>query len=184
MGGEFVVGGTLVIIDGSTNRIIDSINVTSSSIEDVAVNPNTDVVYVATSDGLVLVNGSTDTIATTVLPNLQLSDIAINPVTDTVYVTGFTFAATLNGIPPSITQWVYVLDGATNALITSISFGSPAHQSSEAYVTVDPVTDTVYVALPPDFGYAAINGATGTATVVSQSFETTGLTVNPSWACT
>jgi DNA-binding beta-propeller fold protein YncE len=180
VGGEFVSGGTLVVIDGSTNKIIDSINVTSSSIEDVAVNPNSDVVYVATSDGLVVVNGSTDAIATTVLPNLELDDIAVNPVTDTVYVTGFTFAASqFVGIPPSITQWVYVLDGATNALIASISFGSPAPQPTEAYVTVDPVTDTVYVSLPPTFGYAAINGATNTATVVSQSFYTTGLTVNP-----
>jgi DNA-binding beta-propeller fold protein YncE len=178
-------GGTLVVIDGSTNKIIDSINVISSpipglidSIADVAVDPNSNAVYVATSDGLVVVNGSTDAIATTVLPNLQLSDIAVNPVTDTVYVTGFTTVGYME-TSDIVTQWVYVLDGATNALITSISFGSPAHQPTEAYVTVDPVTDTVYVALPPDFGYAAINGETGTATVVSQSFETTGLTVDP-----
>ena len=172
-------GGTLVVIDGSTNKVIGSVNVTSYSITDVAVDPDSDDVYVATTDGLVVVDGSTDAIATTALPDIQLSDVAVDPVTDTVYVTGSASAGGATGVPPSVTQWVYVLDGTTDALKTSMSFGSPAHQPTEAYVTVDPATDTVYVFLPPTFGYAAIDGATGTATAVSQSFYTNGLTVNP-----
>jgi DNA-binding beta-propeller fold protein YncE len=114
---------------------------------EVAVDPTTDTVYVGNYNTVSVVDGATDAVTDTISP-LPLTSIfsaygqgaglAVDPVTDRIY------AASTNYTTSSVTGTVSVIDGATDAVIGSISL--PATTSGLA---VDPTTDTIYALLAP-----------------------------------
>jgi YVTN family beta-propeller protein len=104
--------GTLSVINGNTNTLVDTIRVGHLPI-DVAVNPKTNMVYVANyaSFDVSVINGSNDT----VVKNITLANgitggggptaIAVNPITNKVYVI----------MPHNNT--ISIIDGRTNTVL-------------------------------------------------------------------
>jgi YVTN family beta-propeller protein len=83
----------LVVINGGTNVIETKIPIGADS-SAVAVNPSTNKVYVAGSNGLLTIDGATNTVENTLAIG-QLNGVAINPTTDVLYVTKATGTVTV-----------------------------------------------------------------------------------------
>jgi large repetitive protein len=111
----------------------------------LAVDSVTDTIYLATTTGVVVINGATNSVTTTIGPAAPVYAIADDSATDTVYV------ATL----PSTGPEIEVINGATNTVTTTISL-----PSGSTGLAVDAATDTVYAAEPDQSQVSVINGAT------------------------
>jgi YVTN family beta-propeller protein len=122
----------------------------------VAVNPNTNRIYVVNrdSDNLTVIDGATNTVITTVAAGRRSIAIGVNPNTNRVYVANFN------------SDNVSVLDGATNTVIATVAVGS-----NPARVEVNPVTNRIYVGNFSSNDVSVIDGATNTviATVATGS---------------
>jgi len=82
--------GTLTIIDGSTNTMIDTFHLPGSysDTSSFAVNPNNHLVYIPNQGGqsVVVVDGRTDTVLTEVFIDAVPHSITVDPSTNLVYV--------------------------------------------------------------------------------------------------
>ncbi len=140
--------GTVTVVGGAGHAVEGSITVPGTPV-DLAVNPSTDTVYATTASGLTVIDGATNTVATTIAS--VGGDIAVDPVTNRVYV-----ATRLAGNAPGVA----VVDGATNSIIATIALpGTPGY----IRIAVDPAADTVY-ASTADGTLSAIDGATNAVT--------------------
>ena len=128
----------------------------------VAVDPASSAVYLGAATGpLTVVDGTTNTVTTTIgLPGPSRG-IAVDPVTDTIYVS---VAQTTTSQPA-----VDVIDGATNTVTDTIPL--PAG-SAPAGVAVDSSTDKVYVA---EEGTAAVAVIDGSSDMVTATVSTSGI---------
>ncbi len=119
--------GNLSVIDGSSGAVAD----VTVGIDpfDVAVNPNTNMVYV--SDPLArqvfAVDGSTGAVVASI-PVGEVYGIAVNPATNRIYAV---FSCSLA-----------VIDGSSNTVINSFSVSCPLPSND---VAVNLVTGTIYV---------------------------------------
>jgi YVTN family beta-propeller protein len=111
----------------------------------VAVNSNTNRIYVASQsgDGIYVVNGQTES----VVGNVPISGwppygVAVDPNTNRIYATG------ING------GSVSVIDGATNSVATTISVGNQPNA-----VAADPQTNRIYVTNQGSNTVSVIDGA-------------------------
>jgi YVTN family beta-propeller protein len=144
------------VIDGSTNSIIDIVNVQPGPItqtpiqapESIAVNPATNTIYATESSQFVMavIDGATDTVrgfigATGYFCAVGIG-MAVSPTTNRVYASEFQ-----NG--------VLVVDGSTNMAITTIPVGN-----EPCGVGVDPIFDMVYVANQGDNSVSVVDGST------------------------
>ena len=129
----------------------------------VAVNPNTNSVYVANgADGTVsVINGASNTVTATISVGGKPAcgdcrvNLAVNPNTNTVYV------AYPSGTGPGA---IYVINGATNQVINTISAVSGCASVTPRGIGVNPTTNTVFVFIQPCDTIAVINGATNQIT--------------------
>ena len=129
----------------------------------IAVNPLTQLVYIA-GNGVEVVNQKTNTPITTIsVGQNQLSGIAINPVTRRLYVTDFN-------------SGLYVLDLTTNSIVGQFPLPSAIG------VTYDPLTNRVYTLDNADNIWVN-DGTNGTAikeiTVPPQSAPGFTININP-----
>lgn len=122
---------------------------------DVAVNPATNKIYVATLSGISVIHGATNAVST--IPGSYTSFMAINPVTNRIYAT--TGSA------------VTVIDGASDTTITSL-----AVQGYTQDIAVNPVTNRIYVALWNAVG--VIDGTTNSLKTVAAGDGAQALAVN------
>jgi len=132
----------------------------------VAVNPTTNMVYVAddTISTLLVINGATNT-AAAIPAGGPLAGVAVNPTTNTIYaLNGGSQTSTLGGTvvtPGSIA----VINGATSAISATIALPALANR-----IAVNPGTNQIYVETESEIGngaaigVAVINGATNTIT--------------------
>jgi len=105
----------------------------------IAVNEETNRVYVGVTGGIVIINGETDQIITEiplyeVYNWTEVRAIAVNPQTNRVYV-----GVWLENIT--------VIDGATNLKVGEI----PEDLENAFSLAVDPLTNRVYVGFEPGF---------------------------------
>ena len=133
----------------------------------VAVDPNTDTVYVANnqSNTVSVIDGNTDSVTATIGVGSGPSAISLDPSTDTIYVSN------------SGGDTVSVIDGATNKVVGTITIGS-----QPGAIAVDPNTDTVYIV---GGWYSStcwvIDGATDTVTAtIGVGYNPEGVAVDPS----
>jgi large repetitive protein len=121
----------------------------------VAVDPDTDTVYFGnvSSYNLTVVNGSTNTVTSTIGLSAACTSIAVDPATDTLYVA----VAATTSTPPAVD----VIDGATNTVTGTIALSTGSKPNG---VAVDSSTDTVYVAESGAPAVAVIDGATNAVT--------------------
>ncbi len=120
---------------------------------------------------LTVINGATNTVASTVLQQNNLTALAVDETTNTVYASNAAQnLLTVIGEPvtptsPQGTQWM------TEASV--MVGGSPGP------VAVNPVTDMVYVGNTASDSVTVVNGATNAvATTIPLTAEPTGLAVN------
>jgi DNA-binding beta-propeller fold protein YncE len=166
------VSGTVYIIDGSTNTIVGTIAVANET-SAIAVDPSTNVVYVMSDSGLVIINGSTDQVVTTLPLSIYETyspAIAVDPVTNAVYV-----AATVKPQNSGPGDSLYVVSGATDTVVST-----PAGSAGDMFgVAVDPSTNTIYYSI--GYGLEVINGTTNTVSTTETGFHsgTFAVGVNP-----
>lgn len=117
----------------------------------VAVNPKTNLLYAAcqSPSSLKVIDGATNSVTATIPLNLNFfppEGIAVNPTTNRIYVDDYVHG-------------VWVLDGATNAIVTNILLPTGA-----AKIAVNPVTNMVYVGNSVDRTISVIDGNIGSPT--------------------
>jgi DNA-binding beta-propeller fold protein YncE len=95
----------------------------------IAVNEQTNRMYVGVEDGLVIIDGETDTMMEKILPDVEVVAIAVNPQTNRIYAAEYG-------------DEIFVIDGSTNQLIGVIPEG--IYQQYE--LAVNPITNLVYIA--------------------------------------
>src|SRR5438445_4013691 len=110
----YVADGTLgqiVVIDGSTNTIINKI---PESVSYMAVNPDTNKIYAVLYSSVSVIDGATDTIIGNINLGAIVDGIGINPNTNRIYVSDTGGLAFQN-------PHIAVIDGSTNSVITTIA---------------------------------------------------------------
>ncbi|HUB41312.1 MAG TPA: putative Ig domain-containing protein [Streptosporangiaceae bacterium] len=128
-----------------------------------AVNSATDTVYIGTqTTDLVVVNGATGAIITTLNLGAAPRGIAVDSTTNTVYVSVASSSGGPNGVD--------VINGATNTVTTTIT--EPDGVGPDG-LAVDSATDTIYETEQSAAAVAVIDGATSTiATTISTGTAT------------
>jgi len=136
----------------------------------VAVNPNTNEIYVASGNSntyygpyVTVIDGATNNAGTiTVGGTGYAAGIGLNPNTNQIYVaTGFG-------------DTVFVIDGSTNTYTTTINVGSSPYA-----VAVNPNTNQIYIANSSSNNVTVIDGATNTTTAtVSVGSSPVSMAVN------
>ncbi len=134
---------SLVVIDGITKKLKTIINIDAdlgySAISSAvsALNVNDNLIYLATSNGIFVIDGSTDKVVDRITPPssefVQPYDIAFNPSLNLLYVTTYrTYGH------------IWVFDTKTNQLIQNVTVN---FDTSRAYatLTVDPKTNKIYL---------------------------------------
>jgi YVTN family beta-propeller protein len=145
-------------INGKTNTVTANITVGHDP-EAISVNPSTNTVYVANSDdGTVsVINGKTNTVTAKITVGRNPEAISVNPSTNTVYVANYKDTSKYTGFAYAKTGFVYAINGKTNTVIANITVGQ-----NPGAVSVNPSTNTVYVANLDDSTVSVINGKTNT----------------------
>jgi DNA-binding beta-propeller fold protein YncE len=160
------VGGSVSVIDGATNSTTTIVTYPADTPpRAVAVNPATNMVYVAYSSNVTVIDGATNSTTTVTDPNaMSPVAIAVNPITNKIYVAN-KGNMPFGGNPGSIT----VIDGHTNSTTT---VADPNAISPDS-VAVNPVTNMIYVANEGDYPGAnhgnitVIDGATNSTTTLT-----------------
>lgn len=174
----------VLVINGDTNTVNLIIPLPMSAYN-VAVNSETNKIYVSNGSGISVIDGQNNT----VLSNIGFGGqyIAINPTTNFIYTgnPGDTYIMVIDGINNSyntlipvgeypsgivvnpITNRIYVanegsntvsvIDGNKNTVIQTISVGS-----SPKGITVNPITNRIYVANNLSDNVSVIDGLTNT----------------------
>jgi YVTN family beta-propeller protein len=175
-GPEVVTPGNLLVINGSNN--------TTSTIalpllaRCIAYNPNTNLLYVGTSDNnnnnnLVVIDAATtSTVATIPLPQDPIQ-VVVNSTTNTIYVDANSFG---NG---SNQANLLAIDGATNTITTTLTLNRGSQP-----MALNETTNTLYLvnSNPTPNGYSVVvfDGATNTiAATLPWSGEPNAIAVNP-----
>ncbi|HYL67470.1 MAG TPA: fibronectin type III domain-containing protein [Nitrosopumilaceae archaeon] len=119
--------GTVSVINGSTDKVVNTIG--ASNPFRLAVNPITNQIYLTDSSGLVVIDGATNSVVSTIPLGGQPWGVAVNTNTNKIYVTN-------RG-----SNSVFVIDGSTNKVTNTISLGNYLPM----YLAVNPSTNKIYV---------------------------------------
>ncbi len=105
--------GSVSVIDGSTNTISSTVSFSVAFPWGVAVNPNTNMIYVndVDSNSTFVINGASNAVVKSIPGANYPVGVAVNANTNRVYV--------VNRFSHSVS----VIDGSTNTLVTSIQVG-------------------------------------------------------------
>jgi len=145
-------GSPLSVIDGSTNSVIAQVPVYINA-TGVTVNPNTNRIYVTVSGQVDVIDGSSDTVVSTILPvNPGLGPnggIVVNPTNNLIYV--------IDG-----NSLIQVIDGNTNTHITNI-LGVVSQSNNPFGIALNSDTNRIYVPSAGISGFVSIiDGASNT----------------------
>ena len=157
---------SISVIDGKTNKVVNTIGVETPS--HIAVNPNTNMIYVdeynhvSNSSSIDVVDGKTNKVVNTIGIETP-SSIAVNPNTNMIYVSDI------------LNDSISVIDGKINKVADYIVF---KNQSFE-YLTVNPNTNMIYVSDNYNNSVSVIDGKTNKV-VHTIGIETpSSIAVNP-----
>ena len=150
--------GRMTVIDGPSNNTINL--ETGPAIRAVAVNPETNRIFVvnATSNTISVFDGATN--LATAVEIAGPAAIAVNSATNRIYV-----AARGNKLA--------VIDGANNA-ITIVPLASEA-----AALSVNPVTNQIYLLSPAGKSISVVDGATNDINTLPAAHAPISAAVNP-----
>ena len=158
---------TVEVIDGGSNTVVATVWVGQWPV-DVAVNPATNLIYVAKSakegSSIWVIDGTTKMVVATVPVGLSPLGVAVNPTTNLIYVVNWG------------SNNVSVIDGGSNTVAATVPVGQ-----WPVGVAVNPTSNLIYVAnAPPSGTVSVIDGGTNTV-VASVPVGSTplGVAVNP-----
>jgi len=155
-------------------QVIDTITLDKEA-KCVAVNEETNQVYVGVENGLLIIDGETGTIVTEILPDTDIRGIAVNPQTNRIYA--FDYG-----------ENIVVIDGTTNQQVGEI----PERAYDSKDFAINPVTNLIYIqdgsAFRGEYDCLAVYSGENNTVVtrvnmpgsnVHPYYEHTGVTVNP-----
>ena len=122
----FVASGVQALDGSNSLKVVTNIPLNKAPLC-IAVNEQTNRVYVGTENSFVVINGETDTVITEIPIGASVEAIVANPQTNRIYV----------GTHNNVT----VIDGATNLVVGTILEG--VYDTYE--LAVNPVTNLVYI---------------------------------------
>ena len=152
----------LYIIDGNTDEVTESIDVTRSPFG-VGINPETQMIYIGGewSNNLSVLNATTKQVEIDI-PLNDPYDIAVNPTNNMIYVTS------------DDSNLVYVIDGATHKVVTSWDVMNPCG------IAVNSNTGIVYVTSESENLVKVFDGDTNEIiTIIDVEESPRGVAVNP-----
>jgi YVTN family beta-propeller protein len=158
--------GGFYTIDGTTHKIDLVVPTGQDYSVAVAINPATNMVYVANygSNTTSVIDGSTGAVRGTIAVGGRPYDVAVSPSTNMVYVAN------------SASNTMSVIDASTNSVKATIQVGSFPDG-----VAVDPSTNTVYVANYDSNTTSVIDGSTNNVVgTIAIGAGPTYIAVNPS----
>lgn len=141
------IDGTVAVIDTNTHALITTI--AGNPADGVALNPNTNLIYVNTGN-VEVIDGATRTIVANIVKGFGTGGIGVDPTLNKIYA--------VNGYDDSLS----VIDGATNTVIDTLPVGH-----DPVRVAVDTATHDAYVS----------NGLSGTVSVVDGQTDTVVSTI-------
>ena len=151
---------TVTVVNGATNTTTTIQTGGTNGLGGLAVNETTNTIYVLKSGlfgntpSLIVINGATGTISTTIsVPSIS-GQIAVNPVTNQIYV------STWGG--PDGPYNVVVIDGTTNAVTATISI---PRQLGD--IVVDSTRNVIYALNVTEPGNAEISVIDGTTNAIT-----------------
>jgi YVTN family beta-propeller protein len=160
------------VYDGATNAKLKTISVSSGPIaaNAIAVNPGTNKIYIATGaiggGDVLVIDGSSDTVAATISLTGSPQCIAVNPVINKIYVGGV----------GSNANSVAVIDGSTDSVAATVTDSGAVRPYD---IAVNPVTNKVYVANAGDnssnFGSVTVIDGSKDSIITSISGGSTGI---------
>lgn len=152
----------LSVIDGATNIVEATVSLAGEP-KDIAVNPDTNRIYITSGNEVVVVDGATHSIVDTISGLGVIDDLTVNPRTNRIYV---------NGISK-----VQIVDGATSEVEATVT-GLPSVWDLAA----NPETGRLYITHASDDVVTVIQDVTGPAptTEVPTATPTRTVTVTPS----
>jgi YVTN family beta-propeller protein len=115
----------------------------------VAVNPVTNQIYAAVSQGVSVIDGATGAVSTVTAGTNPVA-VAVNVATNRIYVANH------------VSNNVSVIDGSTNTVTATLTVGT-----GPVALAVNSVTNQIYVASRAGSSFTVIDGATNTPTTVS-----------------
>lgn len=170
------------VIDGNTSSLINTISITPSPNVDpspygIAVNEETNTIYVSTND-VIVIDGNTNTVTKNI--SLPIDDGDIDPFTSTD-ITGRPSSIATNPnnnkvyVTTSSLNTIYVIDGNTNTLLKEIIVGGLPYG-----IAVNTKTNKVYVANQSNNFLSVIDSTSDTVikTIENLGEETYGVTVD------
>src|SRR5947209_488108 len=136
-------GGTVDVLDGSTNAIVATVRV-SPSISRLAVNEITNKIYVIDpfAGSLFVIDGASNTVTGSVAFGVRIGSLALNPLTNRIYVS--TSRSAVNVITGVTSGTVSVIDGTTNSVLADVPIALFANT-----LAVNTATNRIYVAGQP-----------------------------------
>ncbi|MGH9877702.1 MAG: YncE family protein [Nitrososphaera sp.] len=129
------------------------------NVNDIELNPATNSLYVATSNSVVVLDGSTNNIIANLTFGFGFHQIAVSPSTNKVY---FTNAVQVDRPGYSADHHISIVDGRTNQLIRFLNISG----QWPLFMAVNPHTDEVYLSN----GTSSIYILDGKSDVISSSF--------------
>jgi YVTN family beta-propeller protein len=121
----------------------------------IAVNPETDMIYVANRDlnSTAVIDGKTNRVVAKVTVGPSPYSVAVNPTTNLIYVSNRGFPIDNITTTNTDSNTVSVIDGRTNKVVANLTVGY-----SPEGVAVNPVTNKIYVANSGDYSISVIDG--------------------------
>lgn len=123
--GTISSSGTVVVIDGSNNQVIDT-TVTETKISGIGINTETNRIYVSLSKSILVINGLNNQAIDTIELDFSPGSISVNSTTNLIYITN--------------EDKVIVIDGSNNEVIFTVNL-----MDSVENIAVNPVTNRIYV---------------------------------------
>jgi len=122
---------TVTVIDGGSDTILAGVNVGGGSAGSVAVNPNTNRIYVGTNGAVAVLDGNTNTVLASIPTSSGYSmyGAAVNGAQNQIYVT-------IQGL-----NTLAIIDGASNKVVRTLAVGN-----APLGVDSNPNTNRAYVA--------------------------------------
>jgi YVTN family beta-propeller protein len=162
---------TVYSIDGNTNRVVSNITLVRNPTQiaignivvnespnanllptSIAINPNTNTVYVANrnNDILSVIDGSKDRVSANITVMQKPDAVAVNPKTNMVYVSN------------EDANRVSIIDGKTNRVLSTVVMTNnyPTDKNNYSEISVNPSTNMVYVTDKYTNSLSLLNGTT------------------------
>ena len=123
-----LVASVRATVDPLQQEIVTTITLDAEP-QCIAVNEQTNRVYVGVEDGLIIIDGETDTVTAEILPDVEVVALAVNPQTNRIYAADYG-------------DNIFVIDGATNQQVVEM----PERIHNQYEISVNPVTNLVHIA--------------------------------------